>query len=123
MNKKVFLIGFSSLFFLFYFSCTKEKGKPSSTSGVTQSFCDSLNVKFSTDINPLIQSNCALPGCHNATAAGGVDFTPGYSSIDTSRIRARVLDGNPSFMPPGNPLPTIDRQKIECWLKAGAPNN
>lgn len=123
MTKKFFFSVYLCAFFLVYFSCTKEKGKLPSAPGVTQSLCDSLNVKFSTDINPLIQSNCAIPGCHDASSAGGFDFTPGYSAMDTARIRARVLDGNPSFMPPGNPLPTSERQKIECWLKAGAPNN
>lgn len=89
----------------------------------SQSFCDSADVKWSTDIQPIINTNCAISGCHNISAAGGVNFTPGYSAVDTARIRARVLDGNPSYMPQAGQLPLLERKKIECWLKEGAPNN
>ncbi len=127
MNKKFTLSFITFLLMLVsvsYFSCVKEMGPlPTIPTTPTQTFCDSANVKFSADINPIIQTKCAVLGCHNASAAGGVNFIPGYSAIDTARIRARVLDGNPSYMPPGIPLPLTERKKIECWLKEGAPNN
>ena len=125
MNKKSIL---SSIAFLLivvsvsYFSCVKDVGPLPQVP--TQ--CDSLNVTWTTDIQPIIQTNCVNPGCHASGGSGGVDMSQGYSQIDTARIRARVLDGNPSFMPNPpvtSPLPLSDRQKIECWLKAGAPNN
>lgn len=96
------------------------------SSGVSQSLCDSLSVKFSSDINPIIQNKCAVSGCHTSSAmAGGIDYSIGYAAIDTARIRARVLIGPPanSWMPPTGPLPFSDRQKIECWINNGAPNN
>ena len=86
-----------------------------------------MNVKFSTDINPIIQARCVTPGCH---AAGG--GTSGYDLsdyinikpyADQGRIRARVIDGKPSFMPKGGKLPSSDLQKIDCWLQKGAPDN
>jgi hypothetical protein len=113
-----------SAFIIFQVSCVKDVG-PLPRVAVSPTFCDSANVKFSTDINPIIQANCAVFGCHDATTAqNGYDFSQGYSSIDTARIRARVLDGAINgWMPQAGPLPLLDRQKIECWLKDGAPNN
>ena len=35
------------------------------------------------------------------------------------RIRARAVDGNPSFMPQGGQLTTVDKNKILDWINAG----
>ena len=130
MNKRLIpliLICFMALIIISYNSCVKDVGPlPKISSAPVQTFCDSLNVKWSTDIQPIINTNCVNPGCHAAGGGStGVDLSS-YSFIDTARIRARVLDGNPTYMPRPpitSPLPLLDRQKIECWLKAGAPNN
>ena len=119
----IFLAG---LIFIFQYSCIKETGPlPTLPTTPSQSFCDSANVKFGADINPIIQANCAISSCHNtATMQNGIDFSIGYAAIDTARIRARVIDGAINgWMPNTGPLPLLERQKIECWLKAGAPNN
>ena len=110
-------------FSVFYFSCAKDTGKLPSLPITSQTFCDSLGVRFSTDINPIIQTNCVNPGCHFAGGGSSGTDISSYSLIDTARIRARVLDGNPSYMPQAGILPLLERQKIECWLKTGAPNN
>lgn len=104
-------------------SCIKDVGPLPQAPLVSQTLCDSLDVKFSTDINPIIQLQCVNTGCHAAGGGStGVDLST-YALLDTARIRARVLDGDPSYMPQGGALPLSDRQKIDCWLKAGAPNN
>lgn len=126
LMKKAYLLFYCAYFIIFYGSCTKDKGMLPFSSGVSQSLCDSLNVKFSSDINPIIQNNCAVSGCHTSSAmAGGIDYSIGYAAIDTGRIRARVLVGPPanSWMPPAGPLSASDREKIECWIKDGAHNN
>lgn len=112
------------LTFISHYSCIKERGPlPKLPTAPSQSFCDSADVKWSADIQPIINTNCVNPGCHAAGGGStGVDLST-YALIDTARIRARVLDGNPSYMPQAGPLPLLERQKIECWLKAGAPNN
>jgi len=101
-------------------SCKKDKGKIPITS---QSFCDSLQVKYSVHIQPVIQSQCAISGCHTSGASMG-DFTT-YSGVkakvDNGSFENRVL--TLSNMPPVGPLPDSTKKKIDCWLKAGAPNN
>ena len=114
------------LFAVLYYSCVKDSGRRPAPSPLT--LCDSLNVKYSTVIDPIIQTKCVNNGCHSA--GGG---TSGYdistyqllkSFADKGRIRARVIDGlTNGWMPNTGPLSVSDRQKIDCWLQAGAPDN
>lgn len=61
--------------------------------------------------------------CHlNGAANGGKNFDTDASIIASwDRIKARAVDGNPSFMPqaPNSPLSTVDKQKITDWVNAG----
>lgn len=59
--------------------------------------------------------------CHlNGSVNGGKNFD-GDDSIVSSwdRIKARTVDGTPSFMPQGGQLTAIDKQKIVDWVNAG----
>ncbi len=89
------------------------------------SFCDTQNVTWSGTIQPIIQSRCAIPGCHvtgaqspNLTTYAGVK-----SQADAGRIQARVIDRSPSAMPPSGALPSCELLAISAWLAAGAPEN
>ena len=129
MNKKYAfsaLIFFIALISLSYYSCVKDTGKLPVP--VSHTLCDSLNVKYSTDIAPIIQTACVNTGCHAAGGgSSGIDIStyPLLKSFaDQGRIRARVIDGATNgWMPNTGPLSVADRQKIDCWLNAGAPNN
>lgn len=61
--------------------------------------------------------------CHlNGGISGGKNFDTDASIVASwDRIRARVVDGNPSFMPaaPNSPLSATDKQKITDWVNAG----
>lgn len=120
-----FLIIFLFSLVLFFPSCVREQGPLPKK--ISKTLCDSLNVKFATDINPIIQMQCVSGGCHEA--GGGTsgydlsDYTNLKPYADQGRIRARVIDGKPTFMPKSGKLPSSDLEKIDCWLKAGAPNN
>lgn len=89
------------------------------------SFCDTSAVTWSGTIQPLIQSSCAVPGCH-VTGAQAPDLTS-YSLVkaaaDNGQLRGVILQGVPFFMPAPLGLPSCDRSKVEAWLNAGAPNN
>ncbi|MBI4930630.1 MAG: hypothetical protein HY841_07700 [Bacteroidetes bacterium] len=105
-----------------YYSCKKDKGFVSITD---YRICDSLNIKYSTDILPIIQTYCATSAsCHGAGSSR--EYTT-YNAVkaraDDHSLRKRVMYGDPSFMPPSGMLPKLMRQKIDCWLKDGAPNN
>jgi hypothetical protein len=61
--------------------------------------------------------------CHlNGAINGGKNFDSDASIVASwDRIKARAVDGNPSFMPaaPNSPLTLADRQKITDWVNAG----
>lgn len=59
--------------------------------------------------------------CHlNGTVNGGKNFDDDNSIVSSwDRIKARAVDGNPSFMPQGGQLTAPDKQKIVDWVNAG----
>ena len=61
--------------------------------------------------------------CHlNGTISGGKNFDADNSIVTAwDRIKARAVDGLPTFMPqaPNAQLTAIDKQKIIDWVNAG----
>ncbi len=88
----------------------------------TPSICATVNAKFAADINPIIQTNCATPGCHNAGAAGGVVLLT-YAQIKAKIDRIRERSLIQKNMPQNAPLSASNQQKLSCWIDNGAPNN
>lgn len=89
------------------------------------SFCDTGAVTWSGTIQPLMQSRCAIPGCH-VTGAQSPDlstYAGVKAQVDGGRIQARVIQGSPSFMPASGKLPNCEIQKVQAWITAGALNN
>ena len=105
---------------------------------------------FSTNIQPIFTSSCALSGCHNSTAQEGLILLQGqaYANIvnvdstqDTQQpVRKRVLPGDAANsylvikiegnqtvgarMPEGrSPLSSVRIQNIKNWVDRGAKNN
>jgi hypothetical protein len=114
-------LGLGSL--LFMNSCTKDVGPDPALLPKTLN-CDS--VKFGATIKPIIDANCATPGCHVAGGSGPGDFTSFADlslKVQNGSFKSRVIDGTPGFMPAIGRLPDADIEKIKCWLNAGAPNN
>jgi SprB repeat len=71
-------------------------------------------------VKVLINDNCTR--CHNASQTeGGINFTIDCNIVlYKDRIKARAVDGNPTFMPQDTgPLPLSERQKITNWINAG----
>lgn len=85
--------------------------------------CDLTEVTFSQDIKPIIESNCAVPGCH-VPGTGRVDYTSFQGLqivINDGRLKQRAVVQR--TMPPTGPLNSCDISKIEVWLDNGALNN
>jgi len=84
---------------------------------------DTSAVSFATDIQPMIQSNCATAGCHAAN--GQSPALTNYAQIfaQKDRIKARAVDGTPSPMPSSGLMSVANRNKITAWINKGAPNN
>jgi hypothetical protein len=90
-------------------------------------FCDTSNTAFEETIQPIIQGNCALPGCHVAAGMGTGDFTTyaGFLAQVSNGAVSQAIQhtGNVSPMPPSGKLTDCDIKKILLWVDAGAPNN
>lgn len=119
------------------FACTHENldlNNPINIPTVS-SPCSPDSVYFVSEIMPIIASNCAMSGCHDAaTHAEGVNLT------SYARILKYVTPGNPSNSelysiitttnsghrmppPPRSPLTTAQITKIQKWILQGARNN
>ena len=85
--------------------------------------CDTTNANFSQVIQPIINTNCAISGCH-VPGTGRKDFSsyPGIKDVvDDGRLEDRVIIQG--IMPPTGPLNDCDIMKIETWIENGAPDN
>ncbi|MGM0579684.1 MAG: c-type cytochrome [Bacteroidota bacterium] len=78
-------------------------------------------ISFSNDIKSIIDTNCAISGCHNGTQS------PNFSEDENifqnaSRIKTRT--GSGAMPPAGRPDLTDDEiQAIACWVDDGALDN
>jgi hypothetical protein len=76
---------------------------------------------FFTQVRSIINSKCV--SCHGATApSGGVSLNTDCSIVQRwDRIKARCVDGTPSFMPtaPNPQLSTTEKASITNWVNAG----
>ena len=91
-------------------------------------FCNIGDVNdadlYVNKVEPIIQSRCALPGCHVSgpnTAPG--DFTQYVevkAVVDNGRFQTFVLVDR--SMPSNGTLSACDLEKLQVWVNAGAPN-
>lgn len=70
-------------------------------------------------VKAVMIANCN--SCHSGAAAqGGQNFATDCNIVNAAaRIKARAVDGNPSFMPQGGQLNAADKKKITDWITAG----
>lgn len=86
--------------------------------------CDTTNITFSKNVQPIIQNNCI--GCHSGSAASGGILLTNYNEINT-RVQSGQLLGaikhefGYANMPDGQPqLNQCLIDQIEIWIKNGA---
>lgn len=97
--------------------------------------CNPDSIYFVNEILPLLNSNCAQSGCHDAvTKKDGVQLD-NYQSImstgevkpgqpNSSKIYEVLFETDPDKrMPPAGPLSQEQKDKIFKWISQGAPNN
>jgi mono/diheme cytochrome c family protein len=98
--------------------------------------CDSNIVYFEKDVLPILNSNCAMSGCHDpGTAKEGIvlnnytnvmatgKITPMYAG--SSKIYKAIIDNDPKdVMPPAPKSRLTDAQiaVIAKWINQGAKN-
>jgi hypothetical protein len=96
---------------------------------------DPAKVYFVNDIQPILNSNCAIPGCHNhESKADGIDLS-NYDRImktteiepgkpDKGKLMKVITESDPAKrMPPSGPLPPDKIELIKKWIEQGAKNN
>lgn len=118
MNKMHLLAGLLSVLFLFGCYYDNEEELYGGTS------CNVVSVSFSEDIMPLIQTECAISGCH--VQGGGTpviydNYQNVKAKVDDGTLKDRVLVRRD--MPPSGPLSSCQIAYIEEWINQGAPNN
>jgi len=89
---------------------------------ITQTIKVVTDIKFSTDIKNIINTNCAITGCHVAGGSGPGNFTV-FANIQENAyaIHRVVQSGN---MPKNAAkLPQAQLDDIACWVDDGALNN
>jgi len=89
--------------------------------------CDTVNMTFSTDIQPILQANCYR--CHgNGIVNGGVTLDT-YAGVKIVAEGGELLGaithaaGYPPMPDDGGKLSDCDINKIKDWINRGASNN
>lgn len=84
--------------------------------------CNSITKTWAADVNPIIQTYCNQPTCHDVASINGPGPLTNYAQVFSARvmIREAVASG---LMPQNTTLNATQRAKIVCWIDAGAPNN
>jgi hypothetical protein len=88
--------------------------------------CDTVNSDYTESVALLIQTRCALSGCHIGDSVSVGNFN-NYSEIkervDNGTFREKVIDSK--TMPPSTkpPLSTQEYTIFKCWFEKGGPNN
>jgi hypothetical protein len=86
---------------------------------VTQSIRVSSGTSFSTDIAPIIETNCAITGCHNGTQFP--DFRV-FNNIRENAPNIKTMTISRA-MPENGTLTQAQINTISCWVDDGAPAN
>lgn len=108
-------------------------GTDTTDNGIDSDLCDPDSVYFDMDVLPILLSNCAMSGCHDAyTQAEGVDLTSYESVMSTAEVEPfnpgesklyKVITTNDvdDRMPPSaDPLSSAQIAIIQKWINQGA---
>ena len=104
-----------------------DQGAKNNSCNPNYNSCDTTNVKFSTYISPLIQTQCQ--GCHNASNKSGNISLSNYTEIKASVSSGRFwgsmaqIVGYSAMPQGGTKLSTCDLNKVNTWIRGGALNN
>ena len=83
-------------------------------------------VSYMNDVDPIVQSKCAIPSCHVADNSQGLpDYTvfanfQARANNNPGGIRQRVKTGD---MPRTGSLEAAEMAAIFCWIDEGAQDN
>ncbi|TKK67673.1 cytochrome c [Ilyomonas limi] len=97
------------------------------TTPIPPSDCDTVNMTYSSDVQPILEANCY--SCHgNGNVNGGVtlDSYTGVKLVADNGLLIGVITHAPGYPPMpdgGGKLSDCDINKIKDWINRGASNN
>lgn len=85
--------------------------------------CDENPSSFSLNVQPLVEQNCAVSGCH--VPGGQLPDLTNFSSIQQNSFLIKNRIENRTMPPPqsGKQLSEQEIHTISCWVDNGAANN
>jgi hypothetical protein len=104
-------------------ACSKKSSDSGGGGGNNNTVdCNSVPKSFSTNVQPITSTRCAVSGCHDATSNNGPGPLTTYQQIFNARslIRSAVAS---KLMPQGSSLSQDQINTMLCWIDSGAPNN
>jgi uncharacterized membrane protein len=122
-NIKVLLFAVLAVFSFILISCEKDevvKVQPPSGN------CDTINITFAQDIEPVIKERCE--GCHsNSTQLAGVNLE-GYENIKSHALDGSLVSSIEGtmfgyFYKSGDTTSACKFLQLKAWINKGAPNN
>ena len=105
-------------------SCTFDELEPVEVSDV----CDTLVTSYDTNIQAIVNSNCAYSGCHVSGFCCG-DFTSYQGMLnflEAGSIESRVListDMPPNYASGPKSLTDEEFETFQCWIAQSYPEN
>ncbi len=120
MKKYIYLLSFGVVLGLS--SCyydNEEELYPNSKQTVN----DTTVVSYSATIAPMMATNCTTPGCHASNGQPPNLTTYQGVSANKNSVKARAVDGSPTWMPSSGAMSKANRDALAKWINDGAPNN
>ncbi len=86
--------------------------------------CDTLNMSYAQDIQPILSTNCV--GCHSSSAPSGGIVLDNYNSVKSVASSGRLYGSVAHLagykpMPPEEQLDNCSILKIKAWIDQGTP--
>ena len=86
--------------------------------------CDPIS--FQNDIEPIINSSCALTGCHKGDNGADKNWTVfGNFQAKRANVKDRINrpPGTPGHMPAQGSITRAEIEMITCWVDQGGLDN
>ena len=86
----------------------------------------SVDVSFESQVKPIINTSCAIAGCHNGSLGPDRNWTVFNAfQAKSANVKDRITrsPGTPGHMPAVGSLTSEQIQTIVCWVDQGAQAN
>lgn len=117
MSKRVLLFSLITIISISACSDDDDNGNNGSEN------CETEGMRYTEDIKPIIDANCATAGCHNSGTRAMTTYEEvrDYALDGVLVTRINLPSSNALSMPPSGPLDDCTIEKINAWVNDGAP--